>query len=319
MNDASDAPVRTALAPRADADYLRGVVLVALAGVFWSLGGVLVRWVEAASPWQIILYRSLALAVTLALVIAIRHRGRLLRAFALAGWNGVLAGACLSAGFMGFIVALSYTTVANTVFMLGATPFFAAFLGRWWLGEPVRRATWLAMGGAALGVAVMVGNGFAIGTAFGNLLALGTALCFATFTVLIRRGREQDMLPCVAHAGMIALLVSTVVLWSGYGAPAPGLAALAIGGRDLLLCLIMGSVQVGAGLTLYTLGARHVPAVELTLLGLTELILAPLWVWWAIGEVPSAFTLVGGAIIMAAITYQALSGARRRRTPAGLV
>jgi len=303
-----------------NADYLRGVALVALAGAFWSLGGVLVRWIEAASAWQIIFYRSIALALTLAVIVAVRHRGRLLAAFARAGWNGLLAGACLSGGFMGFILALSHTTVANAVFMLGVTPFVAAVLGWWWLGEPVRRATWLAMAIACLGVATMVANGIAIGTALGNGLALGTALCFATFSVLLRRGREQDMLPCVAHAGIVAFLVSGLLLTLGLGgAPSDGLASLAIGSRDLVLCLIMGSVQVGTGLTIYTLGARHVPAAELTLLSLTELALAPIWVWLAVGEVPTPLTLAGGGIIMAAIAYQALSGARRRRTPAGLV
>jgi hypothetical protein len=102
MNDLSNATTRAALATR-DVDYLRGVALVLLAGVLWSIGGVLVRWVEAASAWQIIFYRSFALALTLVLVIAIRHRGRLGNAFARAGWSGLLAGACLSGGFMGFI------------------------------------------------------------------------------------------------------------------------------------------------------------------------------------------------------------------------
>jgi drug/metabolite transporter (DMT)-like permease len=319
MEPGTTAPVSGPLL-RADPDYLRGVVLVAMAGAFWSLGGVLVRWIEAASAWQIIFYRSIALALTLALIVAVRHRSRLIAAFAGVGRNGLLAGACLSGGFMGFILALSHTTVANAVFMLGATPFVAAVLGWWWLGEPVRRATWLAMVLASAGVATMVANGIAIGTALGNFLALGTALCFATFSVLLRRGREQDMLPCVAYAGIVAFLVSGLLLTAGLGgAEGPGLAGLAVGAGDLLLCLVMGSVQVGTGLTIYTLGARHVPAAELTLLSLTELALAPIWVWLAVGEVPTALTLAGGGIVMAAIAYQALSGARRRRTPAGLV
>jgi drug/metabolite transporter (DMT)-like permease len=319
MEPGTTAPLSRPLV-RADPAYLRGVVLVAMAGVFWSLGGVLVRWIEAASAWQIIFYRSIALALTLALIVALCHRGRLIAAFAGVGWNGLLAGTCLSGGFMGFILALSHTTVANAVFMLGATPFVAAMLGWWWLGEPVRRATWLAMVLASAGVATMVANGIAIGTALGNFLALGTALCFATFSVLLRRGREQDMLPCVAYAGIVAFLVSGLLLTAGLGgAASAGLAGLAVGAGDLLLCLIMGSVQVGTGLTIYTLGARHVPAAELTLLSLTELALAPIWVWLAVGEVPTTLTLAGGGIVMAAIAYQALSGARRRRTPAGLV
>ena len=296
---------------RADAAYVRGVALVALAGVFWSIGGILVRWVEAAGAWQIIFYRSLALALTLLLIVAVRHRGRLVAAFAAAGWNGVLAGACLSGGFIGYVLALYHTSVANAVFMLGTAPFFAAVLGRCFLGERVRRATWLAMALALCGIALMVGGSAVLGTLVGSLLALGASLSFAGFNVLLRRGREADMMPCVVVAGAVATVIAAVVI--GATAPAPG--AFALSARDLGLCLIMGVVQVGMGLTVFTLGARHVPAVELALLPMTELVLAPLWVWIGVGEVPSVYTLIGGATVMAAIAYQALSGTRRRRAP----
>ena len=89
-----------------DPDYAYGVALVALAGAFWSIGGVLVRWVESASAWQIIFYRSVALALTLLLIVALRHRGRLAAAFAGIGGTGLLAGACLSGGFIGYDRAL---------------------------------------------------------------------------------------------------------------------------------------------------------------------------------------------------------------------
>lgn len=300
------------VAERVDPGYAQGVLLVALAGVFWSLGGLLVRLIEAASSWQIILFRSIALALTLTLFIAIRHRGRLAGALRQAGWNGAAAGAALASGFIGYILALQYTSVANAVFMLGASPFFAAALGRWVLGETIRRATVLAIAVALIGILVMVGGGLVIGTMRGNLLALGASVGFATFSVLLRRGRERDMMPCVAIAGVVAALIALPVVL----AEAPSMvAAFSLTGRDLTLCATMGVVQVGCGLTVYTLGARHVPAVELTLLSMTELVLAPIWVLLALGEVPSPYTLAGGAIVLTAITYQALSGARRRRAP----
>jgi DME family drug/metabolite transporter len=95
--------------------------------------------------------------------------------------------------------------------------------------------------------------------------------------------------------------------------------ALLLTPRDLALCAVMGAAQVGCGLALFTLGARHVPVAELTLLSLTELALAPIWVWLALGEVPSGYTLIGGAIIVTAIVFHALSGTRRRRTPLPMV
>ncbi len=300
----------------AEVDYARGVAWVALAGVFWSLGGLLVRLIEAASGWQIILFRSLALVVALLMVIALRHRGRLLEAFRRAGLNGVIAGTALAGGFIGFILALQHTSVGNAVFMLGAAPFFAALLGRWILAETIRRATLIAMALAVAGILVMVWGGLVIGTIRGNVLALGTSFCFALFSVFLRRGRESDMLPCVAIAGAISALIALPVVLAGTPTVA---AALSLSVRDVALCTTMGVVQVGCGLTIYTMGARHVPAAELTLLSMTELVLAPIWVWLWIGEVLSHYTLAGGAIILGAIAYQALSGARRRRSPPGMV
>jgi drug/metabolite transporter (DMT)-like permease len=293
-----------------DPGYARGVVLVALAGAFWSLGGLLIRLIEAASGWQVVLFRSIALMLTLMAIIALRHRGRLVSAFRDAGWNGVAAGFALAGGFVGFVLSLQHTSVANAVFMLGASPFFAALLGRVVLGETIRRATAFAMTTALAGLLIMVGGGLVIGTSRGNLLALGARFGFAIFSVLLRRGRERDMLPCVVIAGAISALIALPVVLAG----APSLAAaLVLSPRDLALCAAMGAVAVGCGLTVYTIGARHVPVAELTLLSMTELALAPIWVWLAIGEIPSGYTLVGGAIIITAITAQALSGARRRR------
>jgi drug/metabolite transporter, DME family len=295
-----------------DADYARGVVLVALAGVFWSIGGLLIRLIEAASGWQIVLFRSLALALTLTVIIALRHRGRLIGAFRDAGGNGLTAAVALAGGFIAFVLSLQQTSVANATFMLGASPFFAALLGRWLLGETIRPATVLAIAAALSGILIMVGGGLAVGTLRGSLLALGASVSFAIFSVLLRRGRERDMLPCVAIAGAVAALsVLPIVL---AGAPSPG-SALVLSPRDFALCAVMGAVQVGGGLTVFTLGARHVPAAELTLLSLTELALAPIWVWLAIGEVPSGSTLLGGAVIIGAIACQALYGTRRRPLP----
>jgi drug/metabolite transporter (DMT)-like permease len=287
-------------------------MLVALAGVFWSIGGLLIRLIEAASGWQIVLFRSLALALTLTLIIALRHRGRLMGAFRAAGAEGVAAAGALAGGFIAFVLSLQQTSVANATFMLGASPFFAALLGRWLLGEPIRRATVLAIAAALLGIMIMIEGGLAVGTIRGSLLALGASVSFAIFSVLLRRGRERDMLPCVAIAGALAALCELPVVLAG--APSLG-SALLLSPRDFALCAVMGAVQVGGGLTVFTLGARHVPAAELTLLSLTELALAPIWVWLAIGEVPSGSTLLGGAIIIGAITWQALSGTRRRPLP----
>ena len=300
-------------APARSAPYYRGVALVLAAGVFLSIGGIGVRLVEAAAEWQILFYRSLALLITLLALLAYRNRGALPGAFRRAGAAAVAGGLCLSFGFVGFIFSLTHTSVANTLFLLSVSPFLAALLGRALLGEGVRRATWLAMGAALAGVAIMVGEGFATGSLFGDLSALLAALGFAGFTVALRRGKTRDMLPSVCLAAVFTALVAGVMVAPG------GAGGFAISARDLGLCAAMGAVQIGAGLTIYTAGSRHVPAAELALLSLSEVVLGPIWVWLGVGEIPSLATVIGGAVVLGAIVGHAASGLRRWRPPIGAV
>jgi len=175
----------------------------------------------------------------------------------------------------------------------------------------VRRITLVCMLVSMAGIAVMVAEGIAVGTLSGNLFALGAATGFAAFSVTLRAGRAVDMTPAVCWAGVWGALLGAVMLTvSGRG--------FAISAHDLALCAIMGWVQVGLGLILYTIGSRHVQAAELTLLSLTEVVLGPVLVWLGVGEVPGPLTVVGGVIVLGAITAQALSGIRRR-PPMGVV
>ena len=293
---------------RSDPRYVRGIVLVMLAGVFWSLAGILIRSVEAATDWQILFIRSSALSLLLICILAARHRSRMVGEFRAVGWTGVAGGLCLGTAFTGFVFALNHTTIANAVFILSASPFVTAPLAWLVLGERVRQGTWIAMAAAVVGVGVMVVAGVSTGALFGNMMALLAVFGFAGFAVALRRGRQTDMLPAVCLAGIFSAIAAAAMVES-----------FAVSPRDLLLCAAMGVVQLGIGLILFVGGSRHVPAAELALLSLTEVILGPIIVWVGIGEVPGAFTLAGGAIVLAAIAGHALSGMRRKPPPIGAV
>ena len=288
------------------------MVLVTLAGALMSMGGIGVRLIESAGAWQILFYRSLALIATLLVVLAIRNRGGLLGAFRDAGLPAAIAGLCLSVAFCGFIFSLGYTTVANTLFVLAAAPFLAATLGLLVLGEAVRRATWLAMAVALAGIGTMVWEGFALGNPLGDLTALLSALGFAGFTVALRWGKTRDMRPAVCWAALFTAVAAAVAIPTSGG-------SFAISAWDLGLCAIMGMVQIGAGLLIYTAGSRYLPAAELALLALTEVVLGPIWVWLGVGETPSLATLLGGAIVLCALVGNARTGLRRWRPPIGTV
>lgn len=288
--------------------YVRGIVLVMLAGCFWSLAGILIRNIEAAGDWQILFVRSLTLSLALACVLVVRHRGRVAGEFRKVGVTGAVGGLGLAGAFAGFIYALNHTTVANAVFILAAAPFATALLGWIVLRESVRRATWIAMMFALAGIAAMVADGVQAGALAGNVAALLSVLGFACFAVSLRRGRQGDMLPAACLAGVFAAIGAAIAA-DGF----------AMSLHDVALCVAMGVVQLAVGLTLFVAGSRHVPAVELALLAMTEVILGPILVWLGVGEVPSVLTLVGGAIVLAAIAGQALSGMRRKPTPIGAV
>lgn len=300
-----------ALASRLDSSklsYFGGVVLVLMAGAFWSSMGLGIRMIEQANVWQILFYRSIALATFLFCIISVRSGYRPLRAIRNAGIAGAIGGVGLVFAFAGGIYAIQSTTVANAMFLFASAPFLAAVAGWIILGERVRRATWVAMIFAIVGIVIMVINGFAAGRMAGNISALLSATGFAVFTIALRWGRLEDMLPAVFLAGVFAILTSALVCEiGGYGFELPR--------NEIAITVFMGVFQVGLGLVLYTIGSRVVPAGELALLSMTEVLLGPVWVWFFIGETASFYTLLGGTVLMFAIAGNAISGLRHKPVP----
>ena len=285
--------------------YRNGVALVLVAAVLWSLNGLAIRQIESAGTWAVLFWRSAGMLPVLGLWVALRTGGAVLGPVRRTGGAGLLGGAGLVLAFGGAIYALQTIPVANAVLLFAASPFLAALLGRLALGEPVRPATWAAIALAVAGMAVMVGGGLAGGALAGNLAALLSALGFAVFTVTLRWGRLEDMMPAVLLGGGLSMLAALVAL-ALTGAP------LLVPARDIGIALGMGAALLALGLALYTLGSRVVPAAELTLLSMAEVLLAPLWVWLVLGETAGPTTLAGGALVLAAIAGNALSGLRRR-------
>ena len=166
---------------------------------------------------------------------------------------------------------------------------------------------WAMLAGTA-GIALMVSEGISMGHLAGNVAALVSALGFAVFTVALRWRQVQETMPTVFLAGIFAVAISAVVLQStGIGFVVPL--------NDILVSLVLGIVQVGAGLILYSLGAKAVPAAELTLLSMTEVVLGPIWTWLLIGEMAGVYTLIGGVVLLSAIAANALTGLRRKPLP----
>ena len=270
--------------------YRRGILQLVASGFFLSTSGIALRIIEQANGWQILFYRSISLSVTILLILVFQKRSRFFDEFRGLGWNDFLLAVFLGTGFVAYVFALLYNTVANALFIFSCAPFIAGFLGWILLGERVATRTWFAIGVAMVGLAVMVVSELTVSHYLGTLLALWIPISYAASIIAVRRSKRDNMLVALCLAGIVAGGLSAIFVTD-----------FVLTSRDLIISLYLGVFQVGVGFTLVVLGSRYVPAAQVGLLALVEPILAPVWAWMGVGEVPGTATIVGGTIIFLAI------------------
>lgn len=285
-------------------------ILIMVAGsIAISFGGLVLRSMEAAGPWQINFYRALGTLFAIAIIIALQNRRRFIATFLGVGRFGILASALLAVAGMSFIQALSHTTIANALFVLGAIPFFAALFARIFLGERLRRTTLVTMLVAAFGLILMVVKGVSIGSGFGNSMALLTAVCFAFYAVIVRYKRKTDMLPVLVISSIIIIAISLAITGKDLDIPI----------NDIWLSIFWGACLSGFVNWMFIIASRHLAAAEVTLIMLLEFALGPIWVWMFVGEIPTLWTLLGGGLIILAVavraTLEVINKTRPEQTP----
>jgi drug/metabolite transporter (DMT)-like permease len=281
--------------PRYLADRATGALLVTGACLCWSSGGILVRLLDIQGA-AVVFWRSLFMAVAVALGLLAVHRRRAFRVVVAVGWPGVLSGLLLALAFLGYILSLAHTKVANTLVLMSASPLVAALLARLLLQERLDRTTVLAIGVAMLGIAVMFGHGIAAGSLVGDGFALLVALSFGANIVVLRRWRGIDMVPATMLGGLFSAVATL-----------PWAMAAPVSSADLALLATLGCFQLALGLALFVRGSRRLGAAELGLLTLLETVLAPLWVWLGVGETPGLPALLGGALVLTAVITATLA------------
>lgn len=276
------------------------VALTIFAAALNSAGGIIVRSLEAATEWQVVFWRCTTLAVAIMGIVLVGHRHALVSQLRRIGPWSLLGGVFYGITLIGYVLALTNTTVANADFTMSSIPVFTALFAWLVLREQVRLRTVLTIVASIAGIALMVGDGIAEGTVFGNAMAILAAMSFACFVVVLRKANAVDMLPTAAVGAILAAAAAIVVEGD-----------VAVSGRDLTLCLVWGAVLSCGAHFLIVTTSRMLPGAELTLLLLVEFILGPAWVWIFIDEQPSLTTLAGGAIVLAAVAAYAVAAMRR--------
>ena len=277
------------------------IVLMIASSVVISFSGLIVRILEVG-PLVMNFYRGMFLMCAVMVLLVVRYRGATIVRVISVGWSGIIAGIMLAAAAITFLQSLTHTTVANTLFVLAAIPFVTAGLAWIFLKERPSSATLITMVVAFAGIVIMIGEGFTIGAAYGNVMALLTTLSFSIYAVLVRRNRQVDMLP--------AILISTLIIMAVVALMRQG--ELEISRQDLWLCLLWGGVMSGFTSACFIVASRHIVAAELTIFMLLEFALGPVWVWLFVNESPSRWTLVGGALVICAVLGRSFAEFRSR-------
>jgi len=282
-----------------------GQLAIALAAIAWSTAGLTQRQLDATPVTQVLGRAAFAALALFALVLATERKGAL-RAFRAMGRSGLAMTVFLAISSGVFLLSLNYTTVANVLFMQAAAPMMAALLAWVFLHERIDGRTWLSLLLAGAGVVLMAAGSFEAGAAAIFLPLLMTA-SFAAVIVIARHRREVSMMPATCASQV--LVVAACLPFADVGS---------VGDDDWLVLAALGVGQMGVGLALLTVGARLIPPAQVAVISLLEIVLGPLWVWLAYEERPTAATVAGGVVVVAAVVVQAWRPATpgRARPPA---
>lgn len=277
-----------------------GLALVALAALAWSSAGVFTRLISA-DLMTMLFWRGLFSGSAVFLLFLAMERRNALPVLKTLRWPALAVAVLSAMGMITGIGSLRFTTVAEAMVIYATVPFMTAAIAFVAIGERPSRATLAASALALLGVGVMMWGASWGGSLFGKGLAVLMALSMAGFTVVMRKHRDVAMLPAMGASAWLC----AGFCWF-FATP------LGVSSEDLLLMALFGVVQNAVGLALYTFGSKRVPAAEATLVAALEVPLTPLWVLFFVGERPGVQTLIGGAIVLAALFGYIISELKQR-------
>ena len=268
-----------------------GVAMTFWSAVVWSTGGFFVRLIPL-DLWTMLGWRSVFGLLSI-LAFALWQKGISGLQFGqLVNWRGLLVVLCSGIGMICFVASTKLTSVANVAVLYATLPFMTAGLAWLWLRERPSLRTLIASTAALAGVVIMAWGAVRGGHLLGDAVAVAMTLLTAGLAVAVRRHRDTPILEAVIAGCALAMITGFTL-----GDPAAATAG------DLAWSALFGTLTMGLGMAMFTVGARRIPSAQAALLGALETPLAPLWVWLAFGEVPGAATFLGGGLILVALVW----------------
>ena len=281
----------------------KAIPIVLIAGLLWSFGPLVVRYMNDPQlvPWQYIFGRGLTIFIILNLYLYFEEGISFYKNYKKIGLSGVIGGSGLGIAMITFIYSITNTSAAVTLLCLAAMPFFTALLAFLFLREKISLNVWISIVIAAFGILIMAIGSGEENTLIGFIFGITSSIGFSVFSVTLRWRKETPKFTTVAFAGFFCFIFSAIIILTN------DLTFLSSSYNGALFSL--HGTLVCLGLILYSIGSKAIPAAELTLLSLTEVIGGIFWVWipiLGINEVPSTNTIIGGFFLFVSIVYYSL-------------
>ncbi len=279
------------------------IPIVLIAGLFWSFGPLVVRYMNEPNlvPWQYIFGRGLTIFILLNLYLYFEEGINFYKNYKKVGISGLIGGVGLGIAMISFIYSITNTTAAITLLCLAAMPFFTALLAFLFLKEKISLNVWISIFLATIGIIIMAFGNDEKNSLIGFVFGITSSIGFSVFSVTLRWRKETPKFTTVAIAGLFCFIIaSLIILIKGQPFFSTSYNSAMFSLHGTLVCL---------GLILYSIGSKAIPAAELTLLSLTEVIGGIFWVWlplFGINEVPSTNTIIGGFFLFISIFYYSL-------------
>ena len=279
------------------------IPVVLFAGILWSFGPLVVRYMESPHmvPWQYIFGRGLTIFIILNLYLYFEEGLNFYKNYKKIGRSGIIGGCGLGVAMITFIYSITNTSAAITLLCLAAMPFFTAILAYLFLKEKISINVWVSIFIASVGIIIMAIGNTEKNSLIGFLFGLASSIGFSVFSVSLRWRKETPKFTTVAVAGLFCFVFATIMILvtnQSFFASSYNSSMFSLHGT--LVCL---------GLILYSIGSKAIPAAELTLLSLTEVIGGIFWVWlplFGINEVPTINTIIGGFFLFVSLVYYSL-------------
>jgi DME family drug/metabolite transporter len=279
------------------------VPVVLFAGILWSFGPLVVRYMDNPNlvPWQYIFGRGLTIFIILNLYLYFEEGLDFWKNYLKIGKSGVVGGSGLGIAMISFIYSITNTSAAITLLCLAAMPFFTALLAFLFLREKITISVWISIAIATIGIAIMAFGNSGENSFVGFVFGITSSIGFSVFSVSLRWRKETPKFTTVAFAGFFCFVFATIMILSKdqvFFSTSYNSSLFSLHGT--LVCL---------GLILYSIGSKAIPAAELTLLSLTEVIGGIFWVWlplFGINEVPDTNTIIGGFFLFISLFYYSL-------------